>query len=109
PEPGVRLAAARTLASTGEQAAAIELFAAALAGDSALSAAADLARLGDARGTELLDRTVRDAAAGPDARAAAAAAHVTARRVTPGLVAALADASAVVRVEAAAALVAIAR
>ncbi len=109
PEPGVRLAAARALASTGEQAAAIELFAAALTGDSALSAATDLARLGDARGLELLDRTVRDAAAAPDARAAAAAAHVTGRRVTPGLVAALADPNAIVRVEAAAALVALTR
>jgi HEAT repeat protein len=109
PELSVRLAAARTLASTGDTAAAIELFAAALATDSALSAATDLARLGDDRGVKLLESAVRDAAAGPDRRASAASAHVTARRITPGLVAALADPSAVVRVEAAAALVALAR
>jgi HEAT repeat protein len=109
PELGVRLAAARTLASTGERAAAIEIFAAALTGDAALSAASDLARLGDPRGVQALEAAVRDADASPDRRAAAAAAHVTARRVTAGLVAALADANAVVRVEAAAALVALAR
>ncbi len=109
PEPGVRLAAARTLASTGDRAAALEIFAAALTGADAVSAAADLARLGDPRGEAALEAAVRDAAGGPDRRAAAAAAHVTARRVTPGLVAALADPSAVVRVEAAATLVAIAR
>ncbi len=108
PELGVRLAAARTLASTGDRAAAIEIFAAALGTDSVLSAAADLARLGDERGTKTLDAAVRNAGAGPDQRAAAAAAHLTARRVTPGLVAALADASGVVRVEAAAVLVALA-
>jgi HEAT repeat protein len=108
PEIGVRLAAARTLASTGARAEAIELFAAALSTDSALSAATDLARFGDARGVKALDAAVRDAAHGPEQRAAAAAAHVTARHVTPGLVAALADANAVVRVEAAAALVALA-
>jgi hypothetical protein len=44
---------------------------------------------------------------GPAARAAAA--HRAARRITPGLVAALADDSAVVRVEAAAALTMLAR
>lgn len=109
PELGVRLAAARTLASTGDRAAAIELFAAALATDSVLGAAADLARLGDRRGIETLDKAVRDASRGPDQRAAAAAAHVSGRRVTPGLVAALADANGVVRVEAAAALVALSR
>ncbi|HWO21857.1 MAG TPA: HEAT repeat domain-containing protein [Kofleriaceae bacterium] len=109
PELAVRLAAARTLASTGDRAAAIEIFAAALGTDAALSAAADLARFGDARGEQALDAAIRSTASGADQRAAAVAAHVTARRVTPGLVAALADGSGVVRVEAAAALVAIAR
>ena len=109
PELGVRLAAARTLAYAGERAAAIELFAAALSSESALSAASDLARLGDDRGIKALDAAVRDPAHGPDQRAAAAAAHLGARRVTPGLVAALADASSVVRVEAAAALVMLAK
>lgn len=109
PELSVRLAAARTLASTGDTAAAIELFAAALTTDAALSAATDLARLGDDRGVKVLESAVRDATSGPDRRASAASAHVSARRITPGLVAALADRSAVVRVEAAAALVALAR
>jgi HEAT repeat protein len=109
PEVAVRLAAARALAYAGEPAAAIELFAAALATDSALPAATDLARLGDARGIQALDAAVRDPARGADSRAAAAAAHRGARRVTPGLVAALADASGVVRVEAAAALVMLAK
>jgi HEAT repeat protein len=109
PELGVRLAAARALASAGDKAGAIALFAAALGTDSAVSAAADLARLGDARGEKVLDAAVRDAARGEDGRAAAVAAHLTAHRVTPGLVAALADGSGVVRVEAAAALVTLAR
>jgi HEAT repeat protein len=108
-ELGVRLAAARTLASTGERERAIAVFVAALGTDSALSAATDLARLGDERGTKVLEAAVRDAAGSPDQRAAAAAAHRTARQITPGLVAALADANGVVRVEAAAALVALAR
>jgi len=109
PEAAVRLAAARALASAGDQAAAIELFAAALGTDAALSAATDLARLGDPRGDKLLDTAARDAARSADDRAAAVAAHRTARRITPGLVAALADASGVVRVEAAAALIELAR
>ena len=109
PEPGVRLAAARALASAGDKAGAIEIFAAALGTDAAVSAATDLARLGDARGEQVLDAAVRDAAHGADDRAAAVAAHLAAHRVTPGLVAALADGSGVVRVEAAAVLVALAR
>ena len=109
PQLGVRLAAARSLASAGDRAAALELFAAALATDPTVSAATDLARLGDERGVRALEAAVRDPAHGADRRAAAAAAHVTARHITPGLVAALADASGVVRVEAAAALVALAR
>jgi HEAT repeat protein len=109
PELGVRLAAARALASAGDRAGAIEIFAAALGTDSAVSAATDLARLGDARGEKVLDAAVRDAARGEDGRAVAVAAHLTAHRVTAGLVAALADGSGVVRVEAAAALVALAR
>lgn len=109
PEPRVRLAAARVLAHAGERAAAIEVFAAALAGDSALNAATDLAGLGDERGLKALDAMVRDGKATPDQRAAAASAHRTARKVTPGLVAALADGNGVVRVEAATALVMLAR
>jgi HEAT repeat protein len=109
PEPRVRLAAARVLAHAGDRSAAIAVFHAALTGDTALSAAADLAELGDARGIQVLDAAVRDTKASPDSRAQAASAHRTARRVTPGLVAALADTNGVVRVEAATALVMIAK
>nr|MDQ3299815.1 hypothetical protein [Myxococcota bacterium] len=105
PDVRVRLAAARVLASTGAKATAIPVFVAALDGESALSAASDLARLGDDRGIAVLDAAVRDSKATPDQRAAAAQAHATARRVTPGLVAALADPNGVVRVEAAAVII----
>ena len=109
----MRLAAARALASAGDRAAAIAVLADALAAAdaaaTALAAASDLARLGDARGVAALEAAVRDARRPPDERAAAASAHQLARRVTPGLVAALADANAVVRVEAATALAMLAR
>ncbi|MBS1123653.1 MAG: hypothetical protein H6Q90_5881, partial [Deltaproteobacteria bacterium] len=54
PEVGVRLAAARVLAHAGERDAAITVFAALLepSNDSALTAAAELASLGDKRGTK---------------------------------------------------------
>lgn len=100
PSPVVRLAAARALASR-DRAAAI----AALVADGSLSAHTDLARLGDPRGEAGLDAAVR-APGAAEPRIAAAAAHRTARVITPGLVAALADASPLVRIEAAAAIVA---
>ena len=110
PELGVRLAAARVLASAGDRDAAAVIFTAALASpDHAIAAASDLAAQGDARGLEALDAAVRDLGRSAEQRAAAAAAHRGARRVTPGLVAALADPSGVVRVEAAAALVMLAK
>jgi len=108
-EPGVRLAAARVLASAGDRAAAIAVFAEALGTDSALGAAADLAGLGDERGLKALDAMVRDQKQTPDQRAAAAAAHRSAHRVTAGLVAALADPNGVVRVEAATVIVMLAK
>lgn len=109
-EPAVRLAAARVLAHAGDRATAAPVFAEALANpELALQAAADLADQGDARGTAALDAAVRDLTRGADRRAAAAAAHRGAHVVTPGLVAALADPSAIVRVEAAAAIVTIAK
>lgn len=108
PEVAVRLAAARVLAHGGDAPAAAAVFAAALASPDAarhhLDAAVDLAMQDDARGLQALDDLVRDPARGSAARAAAAAAHRAARRITPGLVAALADDSGVVRVEAATAL-----
>ena len=109
-ELGVRLAAARVLAHGGDKPGAAAVFAEALASaDFVLQAASDLAAQGDARGVAALDAAVRDTTHTADARAAAAAAHRGARRVTPGLIAALADPSGVVRVEAAAVLVMLAK
>ncbi|MGE3760960.1 MAG: HEAT repeat domain-containing protein [Kofleriaceae bacterium] len=107
---GVRLSAARALAHAGDKATAIAVFTAALADpERALSAAQDLASLGDPRGITLLDEAARDTKATPDARSAAVAAHRGARKITGGLVAALADASGLVRVEAAAVLLALSK
>lgn len=108
-EVGVRLAAARALLAAGDKAAAIAILEQALTTDSAVSAATDLARAGDKRGLDTLSAATLDAKATPDQRAQAASSHAIARRVTPGLVAALADANGVVRVEAAAVLVMIAK
>jgi len=99
----VKLSAARVLAHAGDQATAATIFATALAQpDVMLQAATDLAEQDDARGIEALDAAVRDNARGSEGKAAAASAHRTAHKITPGLVAALADGSGVVRVEAAA-------
>lgn len=108
-EVRVRIAAARIIGRSGDKAAAITVLAQAMTGDTELSAAGDLADLGDSRGAETLERLVRDQKASPDSRAAAAGAHRGARRVTPGLVAALADPNGVVRVEAATVLVMLSR
>jgi len=105
-ELGVRLAAARVLAHTGDHKAAADAFASAL---DDLQAVTDLADLKDPRGVKALDDLVRDPKRTPDQRAAAAAAHRGAHRITPGLVAALADPSGLVRVQAAASLVALAK
>lgn len=105
PELAVRLAAARVLAHAGDPAGARAVFAAALAApDQGIQAAADLAALGDAQGIAALTADVRDPQRTPEQRAEAATAHRTAHRVTPGLVAALADPNGLVRVEAAATL-----
>jgi HEAT repeat protein len=104
-ELGVRLAAARVLAHAGDRETAKRVFTEALAvADSDVQAAADLAALGEASGGTSLSTFVRDPKRSPEARAAAASAHRTAHRVTPGLVAALADPSGLVRIEAAATL-----
>jgi HEAT repeat protein len=104
-ELSVRLAAARVLAHGGDVPAAAAIRVAALASpEHQLQAASDLAEHDDPRGLQALDAAVRDAERGPLVRAAAAAAHRSARRITPGLVAALADESGLVRVEAAAVL-----
>lgn len=109
PELGVRLAAARALAHAGDPADAAGVFAAALDGDRAIDAAADLAALGDRRGLAALTGLARDLTRTADQRAAAATAHRVAHHVTAGLVAALADPSGLVRVQAAATLDALAR
>jgi len=110
PDLRVRLAAARVLAHDGDREAAIAVFRAALGGDEAAEAAADLAALdGDPGALATLAALVRDPARSPEQRAAAARAHRTARRITPGLVAALADPNGVVRVDAAGALAALAK
>lgn len=104
-----RLAAARVMLASGDKAGALAIFEQALATDAAVSAATDLARMNNERGTQVLSDATRDPKSTPDQRAAAAAAHGTAHRVTPGLVAALADPNGVVRVEAAAVLVLLAK
>jgi HEAT repeat protein len=106
----VRLAAARVLVHTGDKRAAQPIFAAALTdADVGVQAAADLANLDDPAGIAALSSYTLDASRTPEQRAAAASAHRSARRVTPGLVAALADASGIVRIEAAAVLGALAK
>jgi HEAT repeat protein len=101
-EVAVQLAAARVMSHVGDRDGARRVFAAALTGDHAVQAAADLAELGDPQGEAALSTFVRDPQRTPDQRAEAATAHRIAHRVTPGLVAALADSSGLVRVEAAA-------
>jgi HEAT repeat protein len=101
-EVAVQLAAARVLAHAGAVAQATPVFAAAISSDHGVQAAADLAELGDARGTDALSTFVRDPQRTPEQRAEAATAHRVAHRITPGLVAALADSNGLVRVEAAA-------
>jgi HEAT repeat protein len=106
PDARVRLAAARVLAGAGEREAAAAAFAS-MPDDAA--AAAELAALGDPRGVERLTALVRDLARSPEQRVVAIEAHRQAHLVSPGLVAALADPNAVVRVTAAATLGAVAK
>jgi len=102
---GVRLAAARVLVHSGGKDEAKAVFTAALTdADFGVQAAADLTSQGDPAGISALSSYTMDAARTADQRANAASAHRSAHRVTPGLVAALADANGVVRIEAAAVL-----
>lgn len=110
PDVHVRLAAARVLAYAGDATAAKPIFTAALPDpDGGIQAAGELATLGDPAGIDALSAAVRDMAKTPEQRVAAVAAHRSAHRVTPGLVGALADASALVRIEAAATIGALAK
>ncbi|MFT3692867.1 MAG: HEAT repeat domain-containing protein [Kofleriaceae bacterium] len=106
PEVGVRLAAARALLHAGERDDAKKIFAAAL---TEIDAAADLSALHDPQGLTALGELTSDPKRTPEQRASAAAAHRTARIVTPALVAALADSSGLVRVEAAASIAALSK
>ena len=104
-ELGVRIAAARVLAHGGDKPTAAGVFVEALASpEFALQGASDLAEQGDKRGIDALGAAVHAAGSTPEQRAAAASAHRGAHVVTAGLVAALADSSSIVRVEAAAAI-----
>ena len=97
PELEVRLAAARLLGDAPE---AIDVLVAGLADPGArLSAAIDLARLGDERGLAALAELV--GAAEPGVRRAAASGYGIARKADVGLVPALADEDPLVRITAA--------
>ena len=88
----VRLAAARLLLHMGQTERASQELVAALASPDAmirLDAAVDLYRLGDQRGLAVLERLARSRSI--EVRTAAVQAHASLPRVTPGLVAALAD------------------
>jgi HEAT repeat protein len=108
PDVTVRVAAARLVGYLGAATDAIPVLAAALDGPERLSAAADLVLLGDDRGVTVLSSALLDAKR-PDARLRAVSMHLTARRITPGLVAALADPNGQVRGVAAYTLIKLAR
>ncbi len=105
---GVRLSAARVLASVGKRDLAIAIWTAALdardgvAIEAQIAAAADLARAGVARGDQALAGFATSGE--PAQRQSAVASHAISGHITPGLVAALADGAPQVRVEAAATL-----
>jgi HEAT repeat protein len=97
----VRLAAARLLMRLGVTGQARKHLEAALASkDPAIriDAAVDLLRLGDPRASQALAELARDPAI--EVRRAAIGAHASARALTPGLVAALADSDPALRVQA---------
>ena len=97
----VRLAAARLLIRLGVTTQARKHLEAALASKDPsirIDAAVDLLRLGDQRASQALDQLARDPSL--EVRRAAIGAHASARQVTPGLVAALADSDPALRVQA---------
>ena len=105
PAVAVQIAAARLIAYMGDKPRAISIYAAALATaepQDKVGAAAELARLGDARGVAALEELA--ATDDPDVRRSVITAHRAARVITPGLWGALADDDAGNRIEAAAAL-----
>lgn len=105
PTVAVQIAAARLLAYLGDKPRAVTIYAAALAKaepHDKVGAAAELARLGDPRGTAALEEL--GASDDPNVRRSIITAHRAARVITPGLWGALADDDAGNRIEAAAAL-----
>jgi HEAT repeat protein len=101
PSHAVRLAAARLLIHLGVTTQARKQLEAALRSKDPsirIDAAVDLVRLGDQRGSQTLAALARSPAL--EVRRAAVSAHASARRLTPGLVAALADADPALRVQA---------
>ncbi len=105
-EPGVQLRAAIALVHAGDPEAARKLLEAAY--QTNLDAIITLAQF-DSLGTNELGKMVRDLSIPAEDRAIAATAHRTAHRVTPSLVAALADPNGLVRVAAATAIGALAK
>jgi HEAT repeat protein len=108
PSPAVRMAAARGLAYAGERAPALVALGEIATGadpHAAVDAAAELVRLGDDRGRPVLERLA--ASEDPDVRRAVVLAHQAARVITSGLWVALADDVPAIRIDAAAALVAL--
>ena len=115
PHPAVRLAAARALANASRKdqaqttialAVFVSILETSAEFDDRLAAASDLAMYDDGRGPVALGKFVSERSLTADQRTAAAAAHRMGRVVTAGLVAALADASGQVRIEAARVLLA---
>ena len=110
PISAVRLAAARALAYLGQQAAALDALAKLITGGEPgdrADAAAELARLGDPRGSQVLIELggSTDAAV----RRAVVMAHLGAGTITAGLWAALADDQAATRLDAAIAILTLQR
>jgi HEAT repeat protein len=102
PDARVALAAARVLMRDGALDEGAGVIRAQLAGEQATQAAADIAaRFGDPNALSILGGLAIDPKRTAEQRVAAIDAHRTARHITGGLVAALADASGGVRVEAA--------
>lgn len=114
PELSVRLAAARVLGQSGAKPEALSLLLSVASPPDqvpmtshTIEAAVDLIHLGDPRGEYTLSRALTFGP--PDLRLAAASAHLLARKLTPSLLAALADPSGPVRLTAASALAALAK
>ncbi|HEY4177321.1 MAG TPA: HEAT repeat domain-containing protein [Kofleriaceae bacterium] len=106
----VRLSAARAMMHVDMTSAAVDIFGAALATpDTAIGAAEGLVEANDARGAKALDAVLATANTTALDRISAVQALRGTRHITPGLVAALADGNGIVRMEAAAALVTIAK